>query len=249
MSETLVIGVAMRNGAASVGHALTSIFGQEPIRRPVEVLLVDDGSTDAWRPAVRPFRERPELRIISTAQGAAWATRNAMIRDVRRRHDGGAYLARLDCDDELAGPDVLSDVDELLRRHAPDVLFLGNRLRENGQLLSRVNRAAPELAEFRHLDERLAGMAEGDPSSELPSCNTIIRTSVPFEYPSAASAEDHWLTVDLLLRRAELRLHFDERQLWATYSLSGAVTARNRKGTTYRDSRLALLGEFRRRTT
>ncbi|MBI5498737.1 MAG: glycosyltransferase family 2 protein [Deltaproteobacteria bacterium] len=248
MNETLVIGVAMRNGAACVGRALTSIFRQEPIRRPVEVLLVDDGSTDTWRPAVRPFRDRRELRIISTLQGSAWATRNAMIREVRARHDGAAYLARLDCDDELAGPDVLRGVDEVLRRFTPDVLFLGNRLRENGQLLARLNRATPKLAEPRHLEERLAGMAEGDPPSELPSCNTIIRTGVPFAYPPAASAEDHWLTADLLLRRAELRLHFDERLLWATYSLSGTVTARNRKGTTYRDSRLALLREFRRRT-
>lgn len=248
MTEPLVIGVAMRNGAASVGRALASVFEQEPIPRPVEVLLVDDGSTDAWQPAVRPYAGRPDLRIISTAHGSAWATRNAMLRDVRVRYDGGAYLARLDCDDELAGLDVLRRADELLRRHHPDVLFLGNRLREHGRMLERVNRATPELAEPAHLGERLAGMAEGEPAAELPSCNTIIRTSVAFAYPPAKSAEDHWLTVDLLRRRAELRLRFGEELLWATYSLSGAVTARNRKGTTYRDSRLALLREFRRRT-
>ena len=248
MIETLVIGVAMRNGAASVGRALASVFGQEPIPRPVEVLLVDDGSTDAWRAAVRPYAHRPELRVVSTAHGSAWATRNAMLRDVRGRYNGGAYLARLDCDDELAGPDVLRRIDDLLRRHHPDVLLLGNRLRERGRILERVNRATPELAEPAYLGGRLSGMADGEPSAELPSCNTIIRTGVAFAYPPAQSAEDHWLTVDLLLRRAELRLRFAEQLLWATYSLSGNVTARNRKGTTYRDSRIALLREFRRRT-
>lgn len=249
MTETLVIGVAMRNGAASVGRALASIFQQEPARRPVEVLLVDDGSTDAWRPTVQPYMNRRELRIVSIAHGSAWATRNAMIRDVRARHGGRAYLARLDCDDVLAGPRVLCEADELLRRHRPDVLLLGNRLREAGRVLNRLNRATPKLAETSYLAQRLAGMAEGDPAAELPSCNTIIRTNVAFVYPPVASAEDHWLTVDLLVRKAELALRSDEGLLWATYSLSGNATASNRRGTIYRDSRTALLREFRRRTT
>lgn len=248
MNEPLVIGIALRNGAATIGRALSSIFAQEPVPRPVEVLIVDDGSTDAWRPAVLPFLHHHELRILSVSCGSAWATRNAMLRDVRARHGKSAFLARLDCDDELAGPGVLQMVDQLLHLHDPDVLFLGNQLRENDLLLDRVNRATAQLIERPYLAQRLAGMADGDPSAELPSCNTIIRAGLPLFYRPVPSAEDHWLTVDLLLRQGNLRRCFDEQLLWATYSLSGNLTATNRKGITYRDSRLALLNEFRQRT-
>lgn len=248
MNEPLVIGIALRNGAATIGHALSSIFAQEPVQRPLEVLVVDDGSTDAWQAEILPFLHRRELRLLSVSCGSAWATRNAMLRDVRARHSKGAFLARLDCDDELAGPGVLRRVDQLLRRRDPDVLFLGNRLRENGLLLDRVNRATAQLIERPYLAQRLAGMADGDPSAELPSCNTIIRAGLPLFYRPVPSAEDHWLMVDLLLRQGNLRRCFDEQLLWATYSLSGNLTAANRKGITYRESRLALLHEIRQRT-
>jgi len=248
MSEPLIIGIAMRNGATTIGRALASIFAQELIQRPLEVLIVDDSSTDAWQPEVLPFLHRRELRILPVACGSAWATRNEMLRDVRTRHGRGAFLARLDCDDELAGPGVLRRVDQLLRRHDPDVLFLGNRLREKGQVLDRVNHATAQLIERPYLAQRLAGMADGDPSAELPSCNTVIRVGIPFQYPSVPSAEDHWLAVDLLMRPGNVRRRFDEQLLWATYSLSGNLTAANRKAIIYRESRLALLHVFRQRT-
>lgn len=71
--------------------------------RAIEILVVDDGSTDRTAEIAREFSARdPRVRLISRKNGGVGAARNSAIREAR-----GKYLAPLDADD-LWSPDKLA---------------------------------------------------------------------------------------------------------------------------------------------
>ncbi|SMF71764.1 Glycosyltransferase involved in cell wall bisynthesis [Tistlia consotensis] len=82
------------NRAATVGAALASALGQQG--PALEVVLVDDGSSDGLEAALAPFRPDSRLRVLRHPErrGAA-AARNTAIAEAR-----GPWLAFLDSDDE-----------------------------------------------------------------------------------------------------------------------------------------------------
>ncbi|MBI3160119.1 MAG: glycosyltransferase family 2 protein [Chloroflexi bacterium] len=92
MSEFPLISVVMPafNAAAFIGDAIQSALAQTYLR--LEVIVVDDGSTDGTAQIVRDFAERVAL-IQKSHQGIA-KTRNAAIAAA-----GGEMLAFLDADD------------------------------------------------------------------------------------------------------------------------------------------------------
>lgn len=80
------------NCAGYIGQALDSVFAQEV---PLEVLVVDDGSTDGLWEAVEPYRKRENFRYFKNASNLGVAgSRNRGVREAR-----GRYVAFLDADD------------------------------------------------------------------------------------------------------------------------------------------------------
>lgn len=79
-----------------VREAITSALAQH--HRPLEVIAVDDGSTDRTLDVLREVeREHPDLvRVIAVANGGAPAARNHGLREAR-----GEYVQFLDADDVL----------------------------------------------------------------------------------------------------------------------------------------------------
>lgn len=73
-----------------VGRAIESVLAQT--HRPVEVVVVDDGSTDDTRAVVA--RYGPEVRYIHQANGGVSRARNTGLRAAR-----GEFIALLDSDD------------------------------------------------------------------------------------------------------------------------------------------------------
>ncbi|HEX5501717.1 MAG TPA: glycosyltransferase [Thermomicrobiales bacterium] len=100
------------NRAALLARAVASALAAT--RPGDEVLVVDDGSTDATEVALAPFRER--VRYLPVPHGGAGAARNHGVRAARN-----PLVAFLDSDDEWM-PDILALQRTLLERR-PEVVF------------------------------------------------------------------------------------------------------------------------------
>jgi glycosyltransferase involved in cell wall biosynthesis len=105
------VNIAVYNGARYLGEALESVFAQT--YRPIEVIVLDDGSTDATAEVAASFSEA--RYIYQENQGLSHA-RNAGIRE-----SNGAFLAFIDHDDTWA-PDKLARQVALLQER-PDLGF------------------------------------------------------------------------------------------------------------------------------
>ncbi|MEW5943853.1 MAG: glycosyltransferase [Pseudomonadota bacterium] len=117
------------NCASTIGRAIESVLGQTC--PPAEVIVVDDGSTDATREVVAGFGDR--VRYLRQANAGVSAARNAGARAAT-----GDWLAFLDADDWYY-PDRLRWHAEWIER-APDLDFLTGDYeyrRPDGSLISR----------------------------------------------------------------------------------------------------------------
>lgn len=96
------------NAERTIAETLGSVLGQT--HRNIEIIVVDDGSTDATASIVRHMAEQDvRLRLLSQANAGVAAARNAALADAR-----GAFVAPLDADD-LWHPEKL---ERQLRRFA-----------------------------------------------------------------------------------------------------------------------------------
>ena len=90
MAKVSVV-IPVYNGAATIGHALASVFAQS--YSDYEVVVLDDGSTDDTASVLAGYGDR--IRVISQPNRGLSAARNAGV-----RASGGEYVAFLDDDDE-----------------------------------------------------------------------------------------------------------------------------------------------------
>lgn len=85
--------VPVYNAGELLDRCLDSIFGQET-NRVIEVILVDDGSTDNSVELIRRRPEQDRIRLFQQANSGPSKARNKGIEEAR-----GRYLAFLDADD------------------------------------------------------------------------------------------------------------------------------------------------------
>src|SRR5215472_10802511 len=95
------------NEAGVVRRAIGSVLTQE--LAPLEIIVVDDGSTDATPSVLGTFGDR--IRVLRQANAGAAAARNTGAAAA-----SGEYLAFLDADDEWH-PAMLSRTAGLLERN------------------------------------------------------------------------------------------------------------------------------------
>lgn len=118
MSPALVsVIVPVYNGERYLDATLRSIYAQD--YRPIEVLVVDDGSTDGTAAVARAF---PEVRYFHRRNGGPAAARNTGL-----EHAQGELIAFLDADD-LWLPGKLTLQVRYLQEH-PDIRFVLTRQR------------------------------------------------------------------------------------------------------------------------
>jgi glycosyltransferase involved in cell wall biosynthesis len=117
---TFSVVVPCHNAARYLRETLGSALAQT--HAPLEVLVVDDGSTDGSSAIVAELaRDDARLRLLHTPAptGGPSIPRNLGIVAAR-----GEYVALLDADD-LWGPDKLARDAAFVARHTVDVLFSG----------------------------------------------------------------------------------------------------------------------------
>jgi glycosyltransferase involved in cell wall biosynthesis len=130
----LSVVIACLNAAGTLGAQLTALAAQ-PCPVPWEVLVCDNGSTDATRVVARRFAARiPSLRIIdASAVRGAGAARNQGV-----EHALGDWIAFCDADDEVAG-DWLAAMCQALAEHR----FVAGRFESHRLNGARVLRSRP----------------------------------------------------------------------------------------------------------
>ena len=109
------------NAAPYLRGCLDSVLAQT--LNDIEVICIDDGSTDGTG-AILAGRAAQDARIVVLTQANAGqgAARNRGIELAR-----GEFVYFMDADDELAGPDALSQLVEAMEVHRLDVLFFDAR--------------------------------------------------------------------------------------------------------------------------
>lgn len=111
----VTVVVPARNEEPRIGAALASIGHDEGLT--VEILVVDDGSTDGTAAAAEAVGD-PRVRVLSTRDGMRGFghARNVAFASAR-----GSWIALLDADDAWA-PGRLSVLLEAARRHGADLV-------------------------------------------------------------------------------------------------------------------------------
>ena len=106
--------VPAHNAEATIGETLESALAQT--YRKLEVIVVDDGSTDGTADIVRLFLARdPRVRLFTQGNAGVAAARNVAIAQSQ-----GVYIAPLDADD-LWHPEKIALQIEAMRRSGPRV--------------------------------------------------------------------------------------------------------------------------------
>ena len=113
------------NRADLIGETLRSVVAQT--YRPIELVVVDDGSTDCTREVVERFAGEagPDLRVRYVAQEnrGVSAARNRGLVESR-----GEFIQYLDSDDLLRADKLALQVGELARRPELDFVYSGSAM-------------------------------------------------------------------------------------------------------------------------
>jgi hypothetical protein len=137
-SDILVsVVVPAYNAEATLAETLASISRQR--HRMLEILIIDDGSTDNTSAiAVRFCELDPRARILAQANSGVAAARNLGLRNAR-----GDYVAPIDADD-LWHPEHLTGLVARMRQPSPVFGFVCARFRQIDRA-SRIVGSAPPI--------------------------------------------------------------------------------------------------------
>lgn len=108
MSCEFSVVIPLYNKEREIAAALDSALSQR--LRPLEVIVIDDGSTDKGPDIVRGY-DSPLVRLITQPNGGVAAARNRGAEEAK-----GDYLAFLDADD-IWRPGYLEKIEELMTRY------------------------------------------------------------------------------------------------------------------------------------
>lgn len=163
MKPLVSVIVPLYNAAPYIGETLTSIVAST--YRPLEVVVVDDGSTDESLATAQAFaKTHPEVRILTQSNAGVSAARNHAIREAR-----GEYVLPVDADDKISPNYIELAVNAMtneVRVVGCRAMFFGAREGEwrlpdySPKLLARKN-MIPITSLFRKADwQRVGGFCE-----------------------------------------------------------------------------------------
>lgn len=236
----IAVMMPLHNNADTIRRAVLSFIEQQRTIHPSVLFIGDDASTDAWREEIADLIEQyNNIIIVKIVGGSPAKARNALAEYILEFYSNTYLMCRLDADDQLSSRNVLVEVERLFMDQDISVLLCGNYQLSNDKLLGQ-NYARRSFLDRDYMSERLRLMAEGDYTAELPSCNLCFRPHVYMPYPLEDSAEDHWLTIQMLMTIPHDNILVSEELMYCIYNVGGGATQKNRKDNTYINSRQRL---------
>jgi len=169
--------IPVYNGAQFITEAIASILRQPC--QDLEILIIDDGSTDNTAALVRPYLGA-RIRLLQKENGGVSSARNLGIREAR-----GQYIAFLDADDCICRNAYTDDIHDLLSSGQYDLISFPYYSAD--QDLRRGIRHCAEEAQhfdsFKHCSSfvYLRGLFSGDQSPCFPE-GIRIREDVVFQF-------------------------------------------------------------------
>jgi hypothetical protein len=240
MNEVIAIGMTAHNNECSLKRAIDSFLYQKRYIRTMHLIISLDASDDGSEKIIRGYLHNRCITLLKVNYNSAVENRNHINNYVRSELKNCILIGRLDADDELNGSTILAQVEQIYENHLPDAIIMSNYQRKNGEISPWINRPDVSLLQKNNLLERLRRMSEGELKSELPSCNTFFRPTLPIDYKLVESAEDHWLLTDILLQSDRIKIHIAEELIYCIYSLDGMLTKNNNSTGKYLKSRIDL---------
>ncbi len=156
--------LAVHNRESSVARAIASVLDQT--YRPLELIVIDDGSTDGTRDVVESYGA--QLTLIAQAHAGVYAARNRGL-----QHARGELVAFIDSDDAWLSDRLAAQV-PLIRR--PEVgLVFGDAVH-----VTAPHTGAPRtgLTSFRISPPRRGRVAKYFTwSNFVPTCTVLVRRS------------------------------------------------------------------------
>jgi glycosyltransferase involved in cell wall biosynthesis len=177
-SPLVSVIMAAYNAAEHIGDALDSALAQE--WQPLEVVVVDDGSTDDTAEIVRRY---PDVVYVHQDNQGPSAARNAAV-----EHSSGEFVANFDSDD-LLPPTRISDQARYLLAH-PEV----------GAVFGR--------QEWMNAPEWMARDSVYGDVDGIPLSSVMFRREVFFELGGYDTSFVHGEDMDLLVRMRESGIEY-----------------------------------------
>ena len=163
MKPLVSIIVPLYNAAPYIGETLDSIVAST--YRPIEIVVVDDGSKDESLSIVQAYAQtHPEVKVFTQPNAGVSAARNHAIREAK-----GEWILPVDADDKIS-PDYIAKAVEAIRENTRVIscraAFFGDKTGEwklpkySPELLARKN-MIPISSLFRKADwQRVGGFCE-----------------------------------------------------------------------------------------
>ena len=205
----VTVAVACYNQGRFLGEAIESALGQTGAR--VEVVVVDDGSTDDTAAVAARY---PEVRTVHQPNAGLSAARNTGAREAR-----GAFVVFLDADDRLR-PDAVAAGLACFREHPASAFVSGDhvRVRADGSFLVAHDPPAPNADPYLRL---LRGNYVGMHAAVMYRRDVLLAAG-GFD-PSLPACEDY----DLYLRLAREHPVAEHGAVVAEYRIHGENMSRD----------------------
>jgi glucosyl-dolichyl phosphate glucuronosyltransferase len=179
------VAICTRNRSHTLTATLESVIGQD-FTGDYEVLVIDDGSTDATGAVTRRFAERtarPPIRYIRQDHGGLSNARNRAVRESK-----GELICFID-DDAVAVPGWLRSMSEGAARHSEIDCFAG-------RIVLKLEGKAPRTCELESVAAELDEGPEEKEVERAKGANMALRRSglrrVGLFNPALVWSGDEW---------------------------------------------------------